>query len=140
MNGTYGDPVPTGSIPDYTLGMPAAVVDPNNHIRTAGSTPGMNRGDWPEASANFDYVSPAEGGQAGSVMRNGWSTGIAKLDRNVHHFTGRAVTFVRRNLQGDTGPVGTDNHAGVLAAGVQSQVQQYPSLQDIALSLTGGNR
>lgn len=137
--GTYGDPVPIGAMGaagnnHYDASYPVAVNDPSNAAVVHQDVPGSNPGNWPEATASFAYITPSEGGVAGDSMRNGWSTGLAKLDRNIHHFTGRAVRFVRRDLSKDTGPVGQSNYQGKLTAGVGQQTIEYPSLQDIANS------
>lgn len=124
----------------YDLGYPAGVTDPDSHIVTQGDVPDSDQGGWNGNYSKFtDYVHASEGGETGSDYRNGFTSGLAKLDRNVHYFTGRAVRFVRRDLSKDTdGPVGFSSYQDKLASGVEAQYQQLPSLEDIYRSFTGG--
>jgi len=124
----------------YDSGFPAGVTDPDSNVTTQPDVPGEDIGDWPGANVQFSsYIHASEGGVAGSAERLGWTTGLAKLDRNVHHFTGRAVRFARRNLALDTGPVGVSGYQDKLSAGVDSQfIDTMPPLEDIYRSFTGG--
>lgn len=140
----FGDAAPTSSAPPgsgdiYGVGYPASVVDPENLIVTQGQVPGDDLGDWPGASVQFStYIHASEGGKPGTAFRNGFTTGIQKLERNIHHFTGRAVLFNRRDLSKDGGPVGTDNYRSQLVSGVNQQfMDNAPSLEDIYYGITG---
>lgn len=137
----YPNLQPTSGGLRYDSGFPAAVTDPDSHITTQPDVPFEDPGDWPGANVQFStYIHASEGGVSGSNDRLGWTTGIAKLDRNVHHFTGRAVRFVRRNLANDNnGPVGSDHYQDKLAYGVENQfVDPMPPLEEIYRSIVGG--
>jgi hypothetical protein len=123
----------------YDPGYPAGVTDPENHVVTQGEVPGADLGDWPEGKTAFiDYIHASEGGVPGTAYRNGYTSGIQKFDRNVHHFTGRSVLFVTRDLSKDGGPVGTDNYRSQLVSGVNQQfLESAPSLEDIYYGITG---
>jgi hypothetical protein len=81
------------------------------------------------------WVDPTTGGATGTVARLGWTTGLKA--KPWLRFDGSAARAVRRDLSKDTtGPVGRNNHAGVLAAGVAEQYAVPPTLEQIYRSFT----
>jgi hypothetical protein len=76
------------------------------------------------------YIDQTAGGSTGTIIRNGYSGGLNPY-RRIAPFTGGRVVGVRRNLAADTGPVGRNNHLGVLQAGVASQNYVGPTLEEI---------
>lgn len=150
MLGAYGDANPTSGATAYDIGYPDGLANARMYAQpdtAEGLAPdglylgNEDRGDWPAASASLAYLRGEfahVGGQAGSEHRNGWSDGLRKYDRNIHHFTGRYVRFIRRDVSKDGGPVGRSNYAGKLASGVNQQFSaDMPSLEDIARGFTG---
>jgi hypothetical protein len=114
----------------YDAGFPGTVSSPMYNVVTQQDN--IYETNWPAPEANVDiaqYIDQSVGGTTGTVVRNGYRTGINHdwlapiSDRMVH--------FVRRDLSKDTGPVGLDNRANVLQAGVSQQFAVMPSLEDI---------
>lgn len=144
--------VPTSGRVGYDGGYPVAVTDPDSNIITQLNDPNVEGVDTqlyvsppmplPEASASLAYLrggNASIGGKMGEALRLGYTSGLAKLDRNVHHFTGRYVRFDRRDLAKDTGPVGRSNYSGKLYSGVEQQFSAaLPPLEEIYRGFTGG--
>ena len=96
--------------------------------------------DWAAPISDYDitrYVDQNIGGETGTVIRNGYTTGLNR-DWWASPFAGGHARFVRRDLAKDTGPVGRDNSRTVLEAGVKQQYTTYPSIEDIYKSFVRG--
>lgn len=98
--------------------------------------PGETRGWWPAATASIDYIDPSEGGVAGELDRLPYSTGLYPRSARVQPFDGRMLTAPPIQAHPPTGPVGRDNLAGQLQAGVRQQTASLPDLATIAQAFT----
>lgn len=148
--GDYGDANPSGAFA-YDVGYPSGMGDARTYV--GQDTPGgavssdglmllaADTMDVQPASSSLAYLRGEHahvGGQTGVRQRNGFSDGTRKYDRNVHHFTGRYLRFLRQNVGLRGGPVGRSNYSGKLASGVDQQYSAtMPSLEDIARGFTG---
>jgi len=79
---------------------------------------------------------PAVGGENGSRIRNGYSTGFRSLFARQQPFSGAVASppAITNAVQGD---VGLSNRADRLYAGVMNQMTSYSPVQDFALRYVG---
>lgn len=122
----------------YDGGFPPGVSAPSQRIQTQGDPIGTSARDDPEANVDISrYIDQAVGGKTGVVVGQGYSGGLSR-DWFAGPFTGRYVRFFRRNLSNDKGPVGLDNRASALQAGVAEQFTVPPTLEQIYQGFVGG--
>ena len=77
------------------------------------------------------WVTPSVGGQPGPNNQLGFSTGFQSKAMRRQPFQGAGLNPGAKNVL-QVGPVGLNNHAGKLYAGVESQIAVYPSQDEIA--------
>lgn len=126
-------------------GMPGMVSSPLYHITVNEDTAGILEGQsgrTDEINGNDTsvditrYIDRNIGGSTGVRIVNGWTSGLSTGTWNAHHFKGRAVQLVPAQPASiRPGPVGRINYGGNLAAGVASQFEVPPSLEDIYRSI-----
>lgn len=124
----------------YDAGYPASVESPLYHIQTQGDTIGHTIGDNGLPEVNVDIrrsVDASMGGTPGVMNKQGYTSGISRSWR-ADRFGGQNVQFVRRDLSGDTGPVGVSNRGGLLKSAVESQYTIPPTMEEIYNSIVGG--
>jgi hypothetical protein len=125
-------PQPNAQI-EYTdyPGYPPAVSSPEVNVDTHLDDLGASSWTIPTIVVGItSYIDQTVGGSTGTVIRNGYSTGFNRY-WHAMPFRGQKVNGVMRDLRSDTGPVGRNNHLGILQAGVQWQNTVGPTLEEI---------
>jgi hypothetical protein len=130
---------PAGRV-SYDAGNTLSVASPQWHVQTAQDN--FEATSRTDASAGGNdrsvditrYIDRNVGGRTGVRIVNGYTTGLNQ-SWNAHHFRGRAVQFVQRDLSKDGGSVGRTNFAESLRLGVDQQLSVMPSLEDIYRSI-----
>jgi hypothetical protein len=126
--------------------MPGYVASPLYHLTQNEDTAGILEGDpgRVDSSAGGNdrsvditrYIDRNVGGTTGAKITNGWTSGLSTGTWNAHHFKGRAVQLVPAQPASiRPGPVGKIPYGANLAAGVASQFEVPPSLEDIYRSI-----
>jgi hypothetical protein len=131
----------------YDQAMPGFVASPLYHLTQNEDTAGLLEGDpgRVDESNGSDqgravditrYIDRNVGGTTGAKITNGWTSGLSTGTWNAHHFKGRAVQLQSAQAASiRPGPVGRIPYGANLAAGVSSQFEVPPSLEDIYRSI-----
>ena len=132
---------PRGRV-DYDSGNVLGVSSPQWHVQTMQQNAVVQNGDTSttrtDATAGGNdrsvditrYIDRNVGGTTGVRIVNGYTSGLNRA-WTAHHFRGRAVQLVQRDLAKDTGPVGRTNFAESLRLGVDHQMSVMPSHDEI---------
>lgn len=95
--------------------------------------------DWdaPDVDVSLSrYVDVTDGGQTGTVTRLGYTDGFGTPWRS--RGMGGMMVQLPATEVGSYGPVGVDNYQAEVSAGVRSQFEQEPTLEEIYQSMAGG--
>ena len=135
FQGVENDPAhsPSASAPDGVLyGLPA-------EISVHRATPNESA-DWRwGATADRSYLDPAIGGQGGTPLGVGWTTGLRPRKERRAPLDGRTLVVKPGQANNpNTGQVGRDTFRSDLVTRVEALNGDYlPSQQAIAASFTG---